>query len=64
MGLIIKNARIYENRKLSGKKSILIEENEIFKRAATLFYEGCRPSLASLIILIPRDRRFHPPPSP
>jgi len=31
MGLIIKNARIYENKKLSGKKSILIEENEIVK---------------------------------
>jgi len=31
MGLIIKNARIYENRKLSSTKSILIEENEIIK---------------------------------
>jgi 5-methylthioadenosine/S-adenosylhomocysteine deaminase len=31
MGLIIKNARIYENRKLSSTKSILIEENKIVK---------------------------------
>jgi len=31
MGLIIKNARIYENRKLSGNKSILIEGNKIIK---------------------------------
>jgi len=31
MGLIIKNARIYENRKLSSTKSILIEGNKIVK---------------------------------
>ncbi|MEA2087516.1 MAG: amidohydrolase [Candidatus Caldatribacteriota bacterium] len=31
MGLIIKNARIYENRKLSSTKSILIEGNKIAK---------------------------------
>jgi 5-methylthioadenosine/S-adenosylhomocysteine deaminase len=31
MGLIIKNARIYENRKLSNIKSILIEGNKIVK---------------------------------
>jgi 5-methylthioadenosine/S-adenosylhomocysteine deaminase len=31
MGLIIKNARIYENRKLSSNKSILIEGNKIIK---------------------------------
>jgi len=31
MGLIIKNARIYENRKLSSMKSILIEGNKIVK---------------------------------
>ncbi|MEA3454463.1 MAG: amidohydrolase [Candidatus Caldatribacteriota bacterium] len=31
MGLIIKNARIYEKRKLSTTKSILIEENKIVK---------------------------------
>ena len=31
MGLIIKNARIYENRKLSSTKSILIEGNKIIK---------------------------------
>ncbi len=31
MGLIIKNARIYENRKLSGEKSILLEGNKIVK---------------------------------
>lgn len=31
MGLIIKNARIYEDKKLSGKKSILIDGNKIIK---------------------------------
>ena len=31
MGLIIKNARIYENKKLSSMKSILIEGNKIVK---------------------------------
>jgi len=31
MGLIIKNARIYENRKLSSNKSVLIEGNKIIK---------------------------------
>lgn len=31
MGLIIKNVRIYEDKKLSGKKSILIDGNKIIK---------------------------------
>lgn len=40
MGLIIKNARIYENRKLSSMKSVLIKENKIVKIGHNFSDEG------------------------